>query len=121
MNKVQTITLAGEEYAIVPLAEYDALTAAAEEDALDSAIIRRVLDDPDREWLPAELIERMVDGESPARVWREHRGMTATALAAASGVAASYLSAIETGKKPGSVNALKRIAAALNVALDDLV
>lgn len=64
---------------------------------------------------------RLIDGEHPVRVWREHRRMRAKDLAAASGIASSYLSAIETGKKPGSVSALKRIAAALGVTLDELV
>ena len=85
------------------------------------AVIRRVLDDPDQAWLPADLVKRMAAGESPVRVWRAHRGMKANELAGAADVAPSYLSAIETGKKPGSINAMKRIAAALDVALDDLV
>ena len=55
------------------------------------------------------------------RVWRTHRGMTARALAAAAGIPSSYLSAIERGVKPGSVKALKGLATALDVPLDDLV
>lgn len=121
MNKIQTITLAGKDYAVVPLAEYEALKDAADEDALDSALIRRVLNDPDEEWAPADLVRRIAEGENAVRVWREYRGMKATELAASSGVAASYLSSIENGKKPGSVSALKSIAAALNVSLDELV
>ena len=50
-----------------------------------------------------------------------YRGMKAGDLASAAQVAASYLSAIEGGKKPGSVGALKRIANALDVALDELI
>lgn len=87
---------------------------------LDSAIIRRVLEDPDQELVPFELVKSIADGEHPVRVWREYRGMKAGELAAASGLAASYLSDIENGKKPGSVKAMKRIAAALNVTVDDL-
>ena len=121
MTKIQTVTLAGEDYVIVPLSEYDALRNAVDEDALDAAVLRRVLDDPDQEWVPADVVKRIAKGESPVRVWRRYRGMKANELAAAALVASSYLSAIETGKKSGSINTLKRIAAALNVALDDLV
>ena len=121
MTEIQTITLAGERYAVIPLAEYDALRTAADEDALDAAVLRRILDDSSQEWAPAQLVKRLIDGEHPVRVWREHRGMRAKELAAAADIASSYLSAIETGKKPGSVNALKRIAAALGVTLDELV
>jgi DNA-binding XRE family transcriptional regulator len=70
--------------------------------------------------LPAALVERLLKGESPVRIWREHRGMTASALAAAADVDAAYLSQIETGKKPGSVKALRALAGALHLDLDDL-
>ena len=59
----QIVILAGEEYAIVPRAEYDALRTAVEEDAMDAAIIQRVLDDPDQELVPFELAKRIADGE----------------------------------------------------------
>ena len=121
IDTVQTVTLAGEEYAIVPRAEYDALRATVDEDALDAAIIRRELDDPDQELVPLDLAKRIAEGEHPVRVWREFRGMKGTELAGTAGVAASYLSDIENGKKPGSIKALKGIAAALNVTVDDLI
>ncbi len=116
-----TITLGGEEYAVVPRAEYEALRNAVDEDAMDAAIIQRVLEDPDQELVPFELVKRIAGGEHPVRVWRDYRGMKAGELAAAARIAASYLSDIENGKKPGSVKAMKRIADALNVTVDDLI
>ncbi|MCY4588928.1 MAG: helix-turn-helix transcriptional regulator [Bryobacterales bacterium] len=116
-----TITLGGEEYAVVPRAEYEALRDAVDEDAMDAAIIQRVLKDPAQELVSFELAKRIADGEHPVRVWRDYRGMKATELAAAAGIVASYLSDIENGKKPGSVKAMKRIAGALNVTVDDLL
>ena len=118
---LQTVTLGGEEYAVVPLAEYEALQNAVDEDVLDAAIIRQVLEDPDQELVPFELVKRIDGGEHPVRVWREYRGMKSGELAAAASIAASYLSSIENGKKPGSVKAMKRIAAALSVSVDDLI
>ena len=116
-----TITLGGQEYAVVPRAEYEALRNAVDEDAMDAVIIQRVLEDPDQELLPFELVKRIAGGEHPVRVWRDYRGTRAAELAAAAGIAASYLSDIENGKKPGSVRAMKRIADALNVTVDDLI
>ena len=55
----------------------DALRTAVDEDAMDAAIIQRVLDDPDQELVPFELAKRIADGEHPVRVWRENRGMKA--------------------------------------------
>ena len=99
----------------------DALRTAVDEDAMDAAIIQCVLDDPDQELVPLELAKRIADGEHPVRVWREYRGMKASELAAVANIAASYLSDIENGKKPGSIKAMKRIATVLNLTVDDLI
>jgi DNA-binding XRE family transcriptional regulator len=72
------------------------------------------------DYLPAELVRRLLAGESAVRIWREHRGMTLRGLAEAASVQPSYLSEIENGKKPGSLDAMARIARALHVPLDDL-
>ena len=71
--------------------------------------------------LPAALYRRLRAGEHPIRVWRAHRKISLNALAERASVARAYLSEIETGKKPGSVAALQRIARALRVGIDDLV
>ena len=120
-NPTPTFTLGGEEYAVVPRAEYEALRNAVDEDAMDAAILQRFLEEPDQEVIPFELVRRIVSGDHPVRVWREYRGMKANELAAAAGIVASYLSNIETGKKTGSVKAMKRIADALDVTVDDLL
>jgi len=73
------------------------------------------------EGVPAAIARKLLAGDNPLRVYRQWRGLTATALAETAGVAQSYLSAIETGAKPGSAAALKRIAAALDVDMEDLV
>ena len=106
---------------MIPCAEYEALRNAVDEDAMDAAIIRRALEGPDQELAPFGLVKHIAGEEHPVRVWREFRGLKPSQLAGASGVAASYLSGIENGKKPGSVKAMKRIAEALNVLVNDLV
>ncbi len=74
----------------------------------------------DEESLPLEMVKRLTAGENPVRVWREHRGPSLRALAGETGVSYSYLSEIETGKKEPALKTLKRLAAALDVNLDDL-
>ncbi len=71
-----------------------------------------------RNYLTRSQAERLLDGESPVRIWRQKRGFSQRALAAAAGIAASYLAEIETLKKPGSNAALVKIAAALEVPLE---
>ena len=58
---------------------------------------------------------------SPFIAFRNHLGVTLRELAARTGIAASYLSEIERGIKPGSTAALSRIADAFGTTLDVLV
>lgn len=110
------MTVADRASAVVPLDEL----REALEDAADVAAMRRALEDPDEEDVPAAYARRMWEGESPVRVWRELRGMKAADLAMAAKVSRSYLSAIENGTKRGSVDALKRLAASLRVSIEDI-
>ena|SRR5438128_2068627 len=108
-------------------AEYEALIERLE-DAEDNAFLdaieareRAIGKDKARaDYLPAELVRLLIDGEHPVRVWRAHRGLTRETLAAAAGIAPSYLSEIETRRKPGSFSALVKLASALHISLDDL-
>ncbi len=67
------------------------------------------------------MVGRLIAGENKVRVWREHRGMTAAALADAAGISTPYLSQIESGKRDGSIDVMKRISSALRMTVDDLV
>lgn len=117
--QLQTVVVANRVLAIVPLDEYEDLREELA-DAADAEAMRRVREDPDEEDVPIDFAQRMWNGESPVRVWREMRGMKAADLAAAADVSRSYLSALERGAKRGSVDALKRLAAALRVGIEDL-
>jgi len=108
-------------------AEYEALISRVEDaednaalDSLEARIERKGFAIATADHLPIELVERLSAGEHPIRVWRAHRGLTREALAAAAGVAPSYLSEIETRRKPGSLAAIVKLAAALRVPLDDI-
>ena len=103
-------------------AEFEALLAELE-DAHDIAAIHETearIAAGDEELIPLAVVERLMAGEHPVRVWREHRGMTGRALAEAAGIPASYLSVIESGHKPGSFHAMAALAAALGVEMEDL-
>lgn len=70
--------------------------------------------------IPADVAHRIADGENPVRVWREHRGLKAVALARAAGISPAYLSEIETGKKDGTFRTMAALARHLEISLDDL-
>lgn len=117
---MQTITTpGGEKLVVLPLAEYQKLV-----DRADVAKAKKVKADIAAgrdELVPAEIVNRILEGENKVRVWRAHRGMSARDLAAATKLSRPYISEIESGKKDGSVSAMKKIAEALKVDLDDLV
>ena len=71
--------------------------------------------------MPLVAARRLIEGEHPLKVWREHRGLTQKALAAEAGTSALYLSQIERGRRSGSTKLLRRLADALGVEIDDLV
>ena len=119
MSATDTITLSRAEYdaLISSLEDAQDLAAVAAAEAREAALGKDVAR---ADYLPIDLVKRLSVGEHPIRVWRAHRGLTREALAAAAGVAPSYLSEIETRRKPGSFNAIARLAAALRVPLDDI-
>ena len=123
MNAQIITTPAGDRLVVLPEADYEALVAAAE-DAADIATVRRFkerLASGEEELVPAAIVDRLVAGENAIRVWREHRGLSASSLAEKAGIAQAFLSQIETGKRDGTVTTLKKIADALSVKVDDLI
>ena len=75
----------------------------------------------DQESVPDEIVGRLIGGENPIRVWREHRGLSLRSLAARVGTSPSVLSDMETGKSEGRLAILRGIAGILDVSLDELV
>jgi ribosome-binding protein aMBF1 (putative translation factor) len=98
-------------------AEHDALVRRAE-DAIDRGALSRA---GTGVYLPAELVDRMIAGEHPIRVFRELRGLTLEELASRSGIGRAFLSLLESRCRQPSVATLRRLADALGVDLDDLV
>ncbi len=105
------------EFAILPMAEYQALVDAAEM-AEDVAAFDAAEND---ELFPAEVVDRLLEGENPVRVYREHRKMTQGHLAEAAELHQTTISQIETGERTGTVDVLSRLAKALGVDLEDLI
>lgn len=123
MNKPTIITTpSGDRMVLIPFDEYERLIEAAEDaaDARDVDEIKRRLASGEEELIPAEMVDRMIDGENKLRVWREYRGLSAKQLAETTGLAGPYISQLETGKREGTIETFKKIAAALRVDIDDI-
>jgi DNA-binding XRE family transcriptional regulator len=123
MGEQVITTPSGERLVILPEAEFlamrDALDSREDVEAVRS--FEKKLASGDEELVPKEVIDRILNGENKVRVWRSYRGMTSRDLASATGLSAPFISEIETGKKDGSVSAMKKIAVVLGVDLDDIV
>lgn len=117
MQKITTP--AGETLIILGLAEYEALLDGSDIAAADK--VRADIAAGADELIPSEIANRLLNGENPIRVWREHRGLSGRELAEKAGLSTPYLSELETGKKQGGISKLAKIAEALGVDIDDLV
>lgn len=120
MPKAQIIYQGGKPaFAVIPWDDYVAL--GGDPRAMSDEEIFRAAEAAAEEIFPAEVVNRLIAGESPIKVYREHRGLTQADLAQAVGSDRLYISQLETGPRTGSVRILKKIAAVLAVDLDDLV
>jgi mRNA interferase RelE/StbE len=103
--------------------EYDRLRAAAEDLADLSAYdaIKARFAAGQEELIPTAFADRLVDGESAVRVFRELRGLTQSGLSRVSSVNRVQIADIEAGRSAGSIETMRKLAEALQVTIDDLV
>lgn len=99
--KYDLLHIQGKPYVLVPLHDFRTMTGGSS----DASLPKDVLD---------KLTARQ---ESPVKIVRKHRGLTQEELAKKAGISRPYLTEIETGKKDGSLRAMKNIAKVLNVSV----
>lgn len=106
----------------IPQHEYDRLMAAAEllDDikAYDAAKAAMEYDDGDA--IPHDFMKTLINTDSSLKAWREYRGLSQYQLAERASVNRVQIIDIEKGKSNGSIATMKKLADALNVALDDI-
>jgi DNA-binding XRE family transcriptional regulator len=119
---IEKLIRRGKEFAVIPVKDLRKLMNDAEMladvKAYDAA--RSRLDRGDDELVPLTITERRLAGESPVRIWRDHRALTQEELAKLSKVSRGMIAAIEAGHKTGGIATLKKLAAALKVDLENL-
>ena len=117
------ISPSGERLVVIAEDLYRELVAAAEdsEDLREVEGFRRRLAAGEEELVPASVVDRILEGESRVKVWREHRGLSARGLAEMADIAPAFLSQIETGKRSGTIETIQRLALALRLSVEDLI
>ena len=111
----ETVTIPKDEYLRLKAIEEDARDLRSATEALGR--IRAGTE----ELVPSIVVDRLLGGDAPLVVWREHRNLSRTELARRSRVNRVQIIDIESGRKTGSVATLKKLATALRIDLDDLV
>lgn len=101
-------------FAVIPWSLYTSLTQS------DEALFETALAE-NEEAFPREVVDQLLAGQNPVKVYRNYRGLTQHQLAKSVGINPVYLSQIERGERTGSTGTLAGIARALRVDLDDLV
>lgn len=120
IRKPQVLEVEGKpRLAVIPLAEWQRIVERLEE-AEDALAVRRWRADRS-ETIPADVVNRLLDGENKIKVWRMHRGLTQQALADACDLSKPYVSQLEANTRLASQAVLRKSASALRVDLDDLV
>ncbi len=112
------------EFAVLPWKDWTALCDRLEdlEDVAIAEGVKADLADGRDELVPIEVVDRLIKGESPIRVWRTFRDKTQGQLAAETGLDQGYISELESGRKSNpTASALRALAEALEVTIDDLV
>lgn len=98
----------GKPFVLVPMHEYRRLLNGGQ-DVVTSD-------------LPSEIMDQITAAQiHPVKIIRKFRGLTQTSLAELAGLSRPYLTEIETGRKGGSINAMKALALALKVDMAVLI
>lgn len=109
-------TPGGEELAILPRSEFEALREAV--DHAQSVADYRAGKVPG---LSPDETRALVSAPSPLSFWRKYRAHTQASLAGTVGVTQNYLSDIENGKRGGDVQLWLKLARALEIPVESLI
>jgi len=116
------IEIAGTQMVMLTRKEFDALTEAAEHYAdIVAAVEAQKRREAGEEYVPAEVVEQLIAGENPLKVWRNYRGLSLAALGEMVGRQASFMGKLEKGVNEGGIKLWQALAKALDVDLDDLL
>lgn len=118
MSNVQYIEVEGRRrFAVVPIELWERLAENAE----DLAALAEFRRTDTGERVPHEVVKRLLADEHPVAAWRSYRGWSAAELARRAQMTRQMVSMIESGKRNGTVEVLRALAAALNAPLASLV
>jgi ribosome-binding protein aMBF1 (putative translation factor) len=108
----------GAEMVIITKAEYDFLAARVEEDDDEAAVFDERMAEVaagKAPALPVEVTALMLRGDSLLKALRKWRDLSQFDLVGRTSLAQGYISDLESGKRKGTPETMRRLAAALEI------
>ncbi len=109
----------GNIYYLVPETELLRLQGLAESEQdvqdFDKAISEAT------KFFPQHILDAILSGDNPIATFRKYRDLTQEQLADKTSLSRAYIAQLETNKKTGSIDTVKKIADALNVDIELLI
>lgn len=119
---VQFVEIAGHRMVVLPEDDYRRMCAEIEDsNDVAAAAAAEARAQAGEEYVPAALVDRIIDGDAPLRVWRDYRGLTQAALGAMVGLNKMTISGIESGRRDTTSRNWRKLADALSVDVDDIL
>ena len=106
--------MTNDEVVTIPRHDYEALL-------LRIRRLEDLLHDHPRLHVPDDVALDIRRGVPPIQAYRKHHRLTLRQLSDRSGLALGYLSEIERRRRPGTIDAISRIATALGATIDILI
>lgn len=118
----QIIEIAGQKIAMLPMADYERLLDMAEDRTeLQAAVGAEQRRAAGEEYVPIELLDRIMAGENPVRAWRKYRGLSQQELGDCIGLSKMTISSLERGERGTSSKNWRALADALSVDVGDIL
>lgn len=107
----------------MPAAEFERLVELAEDarDIRDAEEALAEIEAGTVELLSHDEVLALLRAPSPIAFWRKRRGLTQAGLAGKIGVSQAYLAQIEAAKRTGDIGIYRRLSAALQVDIEELL
>lgn len=120
MNPKNIIEYQGKPtFVTVPFDKYQELVKLQKHNLTDEQLYLQKIAKVE-EYFPTELVNKILNGENPIKIYREYRGFSQVELAIKISKTKQYISSLEKGQRTGTIHTLKKIAQELNIDLDML-
>ena len=94
------------QFKVLPMNEYRLLLEKAEmlDDVAAYDQAKAALASGEDELIPSDVVNALLDGDNPVKVWRKYRGLSQAGLAGEGDVSQAYIAQVEVGSRTGTTS-----------------